>query len=482
MEAMRSLLSSIRSRWLFLLSLLLVIAITLGWWRPWQTRPSISPRQVALIPTPTLSVPTPFRQPEHIALPPVTPVATPATSVARATPASVSGGTRGRGVLLYVGTYAGQEGIIAAVADGSGQRILVLGQYEAVSWSPDGERFAAVGPLQSGITMQVAIFAPDGRALARYPFEGKVSDQLLWSPDGSKLAGSVTFTAGDTPGQAMPTETWQIAPQGGVRRVVVPDTLAVLPFAWLPSGNLAVTSYESTGARTLWMVSEDGSTVVRQVSGDYAPLALSRDGEILYALGQPAATAASVLVAINLRTDVPRVIADADRLGALAGGALTVPGRYMFMSATVAPDEAHLAVVIEPTSLAGTPVSMPTLPERLLIFLGPDGGITGFSRLPAGAWPERFSWSPDGALLAFFSTGATTNELVVADTRGVRRVGVSFYVSGLYGGPRISWSSDSRWLAYASLAGIGIVSPSGVPSSELTSSGGFPAWQPVSRP
>lgn len=476
-----------RSRWNLPLGLLLVLAITVGWWQPWQARPRADPRPVALVPTPTPAAPTPTLPPQRIALPPAMPPVSPsrsATSVSRVTASATPGLTDATGLLLYIGRDAGEEGIVAINADGTNRRLLVAGHYEALAWSPDGGRFAAVGPLAVGFTSQVAIFTPEGRALARYPFEGVVENRLLWSPDGSKLAGNVRSSTA----QPATNEAWQIAPQGGVRRVTVPDARLVFPFAWTSFGTLIVASYEGGGRRSLWLASDDGSTVVREFSGAYTPLGLSHDGETLYTLSNAASSDVSQLVAVNLRTDQPRVIVDADRLGALALGELTVPGQYRFVSATVAPDESHLAVVIQRAGQAGTPSPVPALPESVLIFLWPDGSITGVLRFAPGVGPGFLTWSPDGELLAAYGTattgaGATTRNLfIVVDWRGAQRASAPFYLAALYGGMNISWSPDSRWLVYSSLAGVSLVRAETGQTAELASPGGYPVWQPRKRP
>ena len=81
------------------------------------------------------------------------------------------------GILLYIGSQAGRLGIMAASADGHDKGLIVVGNYSQIAWSPKGDRFAAIGRLEN-LTYQVAIFAPDGRAIARYAFEGSV-DRVL---------------------------------------------------------------------------------------------------------------------------------------------------------------------------------------------------------------------------------------------------------------------------------------------------------------
>jgi hypothetical protein len=262
---------------------------------------------------------------------------------------------------------------------------------------------------------------------------------------------------------------------GEVRRVTVPIAGSVTPFAWSPGGFLTVASYEQSSQsrqRILWTVSADGTYAVREVAGEISPLALAPDGETLYAMEQVVGAQNTRIVAIALRTDARRPIGDVDRLGESAFGTPATPGMYFGHATAFAPDRAHLAVAISSTRTAG----MPPQPELALVLVGLDGEITGSLRFPPGRWPGPFAWSPDSTMLAFGSSGGT---LTIVDARGMRLFEAPFAASSLAGGLTLSWSPDSRWLAYAHLNGIAIVSPSGLPAYELAPVGGAIGWQPA---
>jgi hypothetical protein len=448
---------------------LLVPAALLAWWRPWKAD-SPSPSDTSRA-TATPAPPTATLAPERIALPTAqvtSPAATPATPIP-ATPT----GQRATGTILYLGTLGGQAGIIAASADGGERRLIAPGEYRGVAWAPGGYRFAAVGPLRGGFTDQVAIFYVDGRPLARYAFEGKVGDQLFWSPNEDVLACIVTpYRSG--PGQPGPSEIWQIAMHGEARRVTLPTADPAYPFAWTPAGLLSVVSHGQSQQRTVWTASADGTHAVREVEGRINPLALALDGETLYAIRWSADPPHAALVAIALRTDTPRTIGDDARLSEFAFGASATPDTYFLGSVTFAPDRTHLAAVVTNSRTAG----MPPQAERALVFVRIDGVLTGSLRFPPGAWPGPFAWSPDGTMLACGSSGGAERTLTVTDSRGTRLVEAPFSPSIVYGDMALGWSPDGRWLAYAHLNGITVVSPHGLPAYELAPVGGAIAWQP----
>lgn len=386
-----------------------------------------------MLPTPTrTSAPALTGSPERIALPPGSPTgrATTPTTTRPATPA----GRRADGSLLHIGTLDGRAGIVTTDADGRGRRVLVAGEYDAIAWDPHGYRYAATGPLLAGRSSRVAIFGADGAPLDRYPFDG-TAGQLLWSPDSSRLAVAMTPVSPVQPG---PTETWQLATWGELRRATVPVAGAVAPVAWTPAGVLIVTTHDDISRlRTLRTVSAAGTHAVREVAGDLLPLGLSPDGETLYALEA---------------------------------------------APTLAPDGAHLAVVIERAPSAA-PACPPTQPTRTLVLLWPDGTIMGTFRLPDGTWPSRLAWSPNGTLLAFFAgVGAANPRFIVVGTGGTQWANAAHSLPALLGDQLASWSPDSRRLAYVGRNGITVIGLNGNHTYQFTPVGDAPCWRPERRP
>src|SRR4051794_32905797 len=119
-------------------------------------------------PTPTpRPTPTPTVAPVRVALPTATIGGTPTVSTS-STPFSASDPRRA-GALIYAGKLAGRAGVVAVRA-GGGSQLLTEGIYTQLAWAPDGSRFVAAGPLPGEpVRTQVALFAFNGRPIARFP-------------------------------------------------------------------------------------------------------------------------------------------------------------------------------------------------------------------------------------------------------------------------------------------------------------------------
>jgi dipeptidyl aminopeptidase/acylaminoacyl peptidase len=268
------------------LGVVLALTLVLAWWRPWAAEVPSRPQPVALVPTATpIVVPVATRTPEPeatAAATPARPVALPATPMMVATPAH--GAPRAPGVLLYSGSVGGEAGIVAASADGRERELIVEGEYAQIAWSPAGDRFAAVGRLDER-TQQVAIFAPDGRALARYPFAGGV-ERILWSPDGGVLACAVQPLAQNSASGSAPGDIWLISGEGEPQRVELPEHRRVVPLSWTDGRQVAIAGYDATsGEFALWVVSRTGRNVVRAASGTFLPLGVLADGNTALVAG-----------------------------------------------------------------------------------------------------------------------------------------------------------------------------------------------------
>lgn len=461
------------ARWLPPIGAVLVLAIVLVWWHPWKGDAPSRPQPVALVPTATpVAVPTPA----------ATPVATLA-SVASPRPTA----TRAAGILLYIGFEGDRQGIVAASADGHDKGMIVVGNYDQIAWSPRGDRFAAIGRL-ADLTFQVAIFAPDGRAIARYPFEGWV-DRVLWSPDGAVLACAVRPATQSPSGVSDASDIWLVTGQEEPQRVELPEHRQVTPLSWTDAGQVAVVGYDSLDSEfSIWLVSRTGRNVVREVSGSFLPLGVSADGNTAIVASSlvpdPASGASDRIVprsiaAIDLRTGARRTIVEAEPLGQQVFGAARGASSTTFATGAIAPDGGTLALVVARSSTIA-PAQFGALEESALVFVRLDGTVAGVVPLVADSRRGLASWSPDGALLASYVFNLVSNDytIQILDSSGALRA--SYNINGQAIGAALApaWSPDGHWLAYVGPGGLTIVSMDGYPPYSLDNGGALPAWRP----
>lgn len=59
---------------------------------------------------------------------------------------------------------------------------------------------------------------------------------------------------------------------------------------------------------------------------------------------------------------------------------------------------------------------------------------------------------------------------------------VRYAFTALYGGPTATWSPDGRWLAYAEMNGVAVVSLDDGRSYHVAPVGGSPSWRPMRYP
>ncbi|MFN8517360.1 MAG: hypothetical protein U0841_33295, partial [Chloroflexia bacterium] len=233
-------------RWLAPLGIVAVLA--LAWWHPWQADTPKTPRPVALIPTrtptaapATVLVALPTVRPQPSAPPSSAPVPTPvANTPSAATPqpraATPAANVAAAGTLFYLGFVNGHGGVVGSNADGSNQRLLVPMIVGTLVVSPDGTRFATVGPIPDGDgAYQLTIFSAEGKPQARYPYGRGTRGALTWSPDGRYLLGSFLTADGD---QGPPHwETWVFG-DAGAWQVAPPDPAVTFPFGWAPDDRI----------------------------------------------------------------------------------------------------------------------------------------------------------------------------------------------------------------------------------------------------
>lgn len=470
-----------RLRWLISLGLIVGLVALLGWWQPWRSTPTL------LKPQPTTPPPTPTLTPASVTL-----VASPTSQpmVAGATPSNRPAATPGQrtapGRILYMSYLNGQEGIVTANADGTGQRLLVPGRYQQIVWNDAGTRFAATGPLPDSNTTQLAIFNYSGQALARFSIEGVGNQRLTWSPTGDAVA----FTTHLPPGvnnQPAEQRLW-VATVEGVQAISgLTDRLSW--FSWTAAGELLITTVVTNGdSTTLWRLPTPDSTPQRVTNGQFVPIGPELPGRFLYAAGRTHAAPGvryQTLLLIDLKTGDQRTFLHTDQI---PYNSAVQSAQHSISYAALSPDGLTLAMIIGHTITPGTPVPGATPPASgpatTLLFLQAyqlAGGVPfeqaflSMRDLDAGINLGLMQWSPDSNAIALVSALPVTTRLQIISLVGVERVS---YEIELYASTFLTWSPDSEWLTTSPLIGLEILSATEQHRYQLTPDGSAPAWYP----
>lgn len=270
--------------------------------------------------------------------------------------------------------------------------------------------------------------------------------------------------------------TWIIGDDGA--RPLAADAPRAFPVAWTPDNRLIVQRYGSDNtSNAIISVARDGDDPVTVARGTIYPLGLAEGGATLVCVAGNA-TAVNAIVAIDLRTTMQRLVAEADALATRATILGPPPPRYIFAGGALAPDGRHLALVVAPGTAPGTPQPLGGGYGQRLMILSLDGTptLTGIVALPDGTGPGPLSWSPGGTYLAYFSFGSLTSEyaLKIVDTAGAARGSYPTYANNGPLGLTAAWSPDERWIAYTSPGGLTVVSPTSTHSYPLAPAGTLP--------
>ena len=165
---------------------------------------------------------------------------------------------RGGGVIAYcyqpiTGEFDHQ--IYGINADGSGNTRLIQADIglNHHDWSPDGQRLAAVGYVNSS-TWSIYVFNADGTQLIRLTTTNLVNDsEPNWSPDGAQIVFTRIY-----PNQNERTEIWVMDADGGNQRYVGVEGFAA---KWSHDGSRFIYQSSFRGSSDLYTCNVDGSNV-----------------------------------------------------------------------------------------------------------------------------------------------------------------------------------------------------------------------------
>ncbi|MCK4413233.1 MAG: PD40 domain-containing protein [Candidatus Eisenbacteria sp.] len=133
------------------------------------------------------------------------------------------------------------------------------------SWSPDGTQLVFVSPRAINIdTIWIMDAVSGGSSTA--VVSGSSSETLagcVWSPDGSRIAYSVTAWFAQT---IVACDIYTIDLQGGNPNLVLHDTEWIIGLDWSPDGSQIVFSSARRGNYDIWVVPATGGTPVRLTS------------------------------------------------------------------------------------------------------------------------------------------------------------------------------------------------------------------------
>lgn len=421
-------------------------------------------------------------------------VATPPTvtrpTVARPTPSEL----RGAGRLLYLGKLNERQGIIAVDADGTNRRLLVAGSYEAPIWSPDGTRFAAYGATTPGnLPDQLAIFNPEGRPLARFPFTGVIAAPPAWSPDSRTLL-CLFFPLSVDPRIAPPQAL--LVDDNGPREIALGPR--AIPWRWTPGGRVAFRAPAPNQrgndllSSAVWSIDPTEETPRLEATGSFVPVGWSPDGNTLYAIGAPRTVdqtgmpadlfSPSSLLAFDARTGEQRVVITADLMTArLAADRPIGAGVRWFADGAVAPTTGEIALWLRSVKPAITPTTLDDSETTVVVI--DRSGLPRFAERLRGTLGAVAFWSPDGRRLAFPVPSNFGFDLHIIGPGADPPLVYPLSLAWSFGALPPAWSPDGHWIAFPGPSGLeignGMLSEPGVP---LVGDGQAPAWQPAVRP
>jgi Tol biopolymer transport system component/DNA-binding CsgD family transcriptional regulator len=174
--------------------------------------------------------------------------------------------------------------------DGSRPRILSRLHEEViwvqpVEWSPDGKQFLALLFRKDKTSQIVWVSAADGSLRVIKTFGRGVPARMRLSPDGRTLAYDYPPQAG-----APERDIFLLATDGSGEIPLVQHPADDLVAGWAPDGTQLLFASDRAGALGVWRVriaagrAQGAPELVKREMGAWAPLGLTRDGSLYYAL------------------------------------------------------------------------------------------------------------------------------------------------------------------------------------------------------
>ncbi len=379
--------------------------------------------------------------------------------------------------VAYTATREGNTDVYVVSVDGGTPTRLTWhpAQDLAVDWAPDGKVLIASlreGVMPYGIPFQ--FYTQGVNEPAAVPVRLQGATEAAYSPDGARLAYTEfnaanaiwkRYRGGRTPGiwiATLSSAAIEKVPHAGSTDgwpMWVGDTVFFLSDrdgpATLYSYNLRTRAvarrYENTGLDIKSAQAGPGAIVFEQFGAIH-----------LYDLATGRATPVNIRIDGELTASLPGWA----RVGSqLNGAALSPTGKR-------AAFEAHGEIVTVPAEkgdardLTNTPGTMERTPVwspdgQTLAYFTDDGGQYQLELRPQSGMgtPRRISlgggdnfysaprWSPDGKTIAYSNS---RGEIWTADVATGRLTKVDANPFGPFGreGPPLSWSKDSRWIAY----------------------------------